>query len=239
MKALLYACTTAADLGQTVNDEKLPQLRRYAGMRGWEIAGEFTDAIPTGMGRRPGFEDLCAALKAGRGEVVIATAIDELAWDLASGLKRLRDLGLGDGVQLVCLENSFDATTPTGAIRLLDAMTLVAEHRAGRNRRRQRIGYLRKLAAADGDPIAGRPRLAVNQFEIKTLWERALSQRAIQAELHRLGCPISKGLLHKIIQECDSAGILDHAARQSAAEARGGLPRAGRPKKPQAAAPVR
>lgn len=236
MRALLYACTTAADLGRTILDEKLPELRRYAGIKGWEVVAEFTDAIPTGIGKRPGFEALCAAIRAGKGEVVVANALSDLCWDIGAGLQRLEALGLGEKVALVCIRNSFDSTNPTGALRLLDAMSLLAEHRRDRARDRQRIGYLRAMAKADGEPIAGRARIAVNPFEIKTLYEKALSQAEMLKALHRLGCMISKGTLCRLIAQAKAAGQLDDAARQAAGEKRGGVPHSGRPRKPAAVA---
>lgn len=231
MRALLYACTTAADLGRTVLDEKIPELRLHAGIQGWEVAGEFTDANPTGTGKRPGFDALCEAVKAGSGDVVLTNDISDLCWDLSTGLARLEQLGVGVSVGLVCIENSFDATTPTGAMRLRDAMALVFEHGRGRRRKRQRIGYLRAMAKAAGEPIAGRPRLALNPFQIKSLWERGLSQREIRDELKRLGCPISQGHVAKLVSQADGAGDLDHAARAAAMEKRGGRRKGGRPKK--------
>lgn len=237
MRALLYASTTAADLGRTVLDEKLPELRRYAGIKGWEVVGEFTDAIPTGIGKRHGFDTLCAAIDAGRGDVVIANALSDLCWDIGAGLPRLEALGVGEKVALVCIRNSFDSTTPTGAIRLLDAMALIGEHRRDRARDRQRIGYLRALAKNAGEPIAGRQRIAVNPFEIKTLYEKGLSQSEMLKALHRLGCMISKGTLCRLIAQAHTAGQLDEAAREAAGEKRpNGIPRGGRPRKPQKAA---
>lgn len=236
MRALLYACATGADFGQTVLDEKLPELRRFAGIKGYEVAGEFTDAIPTGMGKRPGFDALCAAIRAGSGDLVLANSIDDLFWDLGSWLPRLKAMGLGTACGLVCIENSFDATTWAGKVELLRFATLIDEWSRGRHRTRQRVGYLRSLAKADGEPIAGRPRLALNLFEIKALWEKALSQREMQRELARLGRPVSKGYLSKLITRANLAGQLDHAARAAAGEGRGGPPRGGRPKKLEAQA---
>ena len=120
MLALLYACTTGADIGRTVLDEKLPELRRFAALKEWEVEGEFTDAIPTGVGKRAGFSALCAAIEAGKGDVVVANSIADLCWDLAAGLARMSELGLGTRCWLVCIRNSFDATTSAGVMRLLD-----------------------------------------------------------------------------------------------------------------------
>ncbi|MEO8276373.1 MAG: recombinase family protein [Thermoanaerobaculia bacterium] len=227
-RAFLYACSTAADLGRTVLDEKLPELRRFAALRNWEVVGEFTDSIPTGVGKRPGFAELCEAMRAGKADVVLANSIADLCWDLRSGLARLRELGLGTGVALVCVRNSFDATTSTGAIRLLDAMALVSEHGRDRAHDRQRIGILRQQARDEGVSMAGRPRVVLSLMEIKDLWEKqGLSQPEVLQRLTAVGAPVSKGTLSKAILNGVEAGELDPAARAQVIAKRGGLRRGG------------
>jgi DNA invertase Pin-like site-specific DNA recombinase len=231
VKSLLYACTTAADLGHTVLDEKLPELRLYAAARDWEVAGEYTDAIPTGIGRRPGFAKLCDALRAGAGNVVIATSISDLCWDISTGLRRLHELGLGAQVSLVCLRNSFDATTPTGQLRLLDTLALIAEHRRDRARDRQRIGVLRAIAKNGGSPISGRPRSFLHLMEIRPMYERGLSQSEMLKTLRSADWEVSKSKLSAMIRtyrESGEIGPESEAARVKAIVDRGGLPCGGR-----------
>lgn len=235
-RALLYACTTAADLGRTVLDEKLPELRRYAAVKEWEVAGEFTDSIPTGVGKRPGFLDLVEAIGAGKGDVVIANSIADLCWDLGTGLLRLQQLGVGSRVWLVCIRNGFDATTPAGALRLLDAMALVAEHRRDRAAYRQQIGILRARGRESGLSMAGRPRVVLSLMELRELWQvQALSQPEILRKLEAAGARVSKGTLARAILNGVEAGSLDPAARAVAMEKRGGLNRGGRKRKAEAA----
>lgn len=233
--ALLYASTTAADLGQTALDEKLPELRRYAAARGWSIAGEFTDSVPTGTGRRHGFSELCAAIGAGKGEVVLANSLSDLCWDLATGLRRLQEMGLGDRCALVCIRNSFDGTSAAGQLRLLDAMAIVEEHRRNRNRDRAMIGVLRAAAKTAGVAIAGRPRVNLNPMELGSMYARGLSQREMLALLARAGASVSKGTLSKAIKLYRDDGKFDEVARAAALEARGGLSRGGRKTKKKAA----
>lgn len=229
MKALLYACTTAADLGRTVLDEKLPELRRYAALKEWPVVGEFTDSIPTGIGKRQGFDAMCAELAAGKADVVVANSIADICWDLGIGLLRLQQLGVGSGVWLVCIRNSFDATTPAGALRLLDSMALIAEHRRDRAQTRQQIGIIRSRSRECGLTLAGRPRVILSPMELKDLWEvQGLSQPEILRKLDAAGARVSKGTLARAILNGVEAGSLDPAARAIAMEKRGGLNRGGR-----------
>jgi len=227
VRAALYACTTAADLGQTVLDEKLPELRRYASMQDWEVVGEFTDAVARGTGVRPGYSRLCEAIAAGRVDVVVANAVHELFWDVTRMAQLLRPW-TDAGVRLVCVRNSFDATTPAGWVRLLDVAALLHEWRTGRMRDRQRIGILRAELRAAGDPIAGRPRVLVNPLEIAAGYHRGLSQRAILQRVRRAGGRLSKGKLCEVLAELRETGQLDEERRQKALAERGGLARGGR-----------
>lgn len=232
MRAALYACATAADLGRTVNDEKLPELRRFAAVKDWTVAGEWTDSVPTGMGRRPGFEALCAAIAAGTIDVLVAVSISDLCWDLARGLAALQAAGIGRGVALVCLRNSFDATTTAGAMRLLDALTLVAEHRLGRQVELQRIGYLRALAKTGGAVLPGRPRTLIHDLELKELYERqGLSLRKMAKKLSRPDHKVGRDVVHRAVRAGLAAGILDAEARAKTLARLGPPERHGRPRR--------
>lgn len=231
MRALLYACTTAADLGRTVLDEKLPELRRYAALHEWPVVGEFTDSIPTGVGKRQGFEALCAQIAAGNGDVVVANSLANLCWDIRTGFQRLQELGLGSRAWLVCIRNGFDATTPAGALRLLDAMSLIAEHGRDRAQERQQIGIIRSRSREVGLHLSGRPRVILSPMEVKELWEQGFSQNEILRKLIAIGSPVSKGTLAKAVITAREAGNLDLEKRAAALAKRGGSPRGGRPRK--------
>ena len=227
MRAALYACTTAADLGQTVNDAKLPELRRYASVRDWSVVGEYTDATPTGTGRRQGFDRLCADVAAGKIDVVVATALHDLWWDLTQ-VARVAEPWTQAGVRLVCVRSSFDATTELGWREFCYFAARVEEWRAGRHAERQRIGVLRAQMSAAGAPVAGRPRAVVNPQEVKAGYERGLSGSEILERIERAGGRLSKGTLSKVLRELRDGGLLDEVRRQSALAARGGLRRGGR-----------
>lgn len=231
MRAALYACTTAADLGQTVLDEKVPELRRFVAVQDWQVAGEFTDAVPSGTGRRPGFSRLCEAIAAGKVDVVVANAIHELFWDIGRMAQLLRPWTEA-GVRLVCLRSSVDATTPAGWVRLLDAASLLHDWRSGRMRDRQRIGILRAELSAAGDPIAGRARVLVNPLEIAAGYHRGLSQREMIQRIRRAGGRISKGTLSTVLEGLRERGELDDDRRERAIAERGGLARPGRRRAP-------
>lgn len=226
-RVALYACTTAADLGRTVLDEKLPELRRYASVRDWDVVGEYTDATPTGTGRRPGFDKLCGEIEDGRVQVVVANALHDLFWDLTQ-VGRIAEPWTRAGVQLVCIRNDFDATTELGWREFVYFASRVDEWRRGRMRERQRIGVLRAQMATAGAPVAGRPRVVVNPMEVKAGYERGLSQAEIRERIERAGGHISKGTLSKVISELRDSGQMDERRREAALLERGGLPRGGR-----------
>lgn len=227
MKAAIYSCTTAADLGQTVHDAKLPELRRYASVRDWQVVGEYTDATPTGTGRRPGFDRLCFDVEAGKVDVVVANSLHDLWWDLTQ-VARVSEPWTRAGVRLVCLRSNFDATSEVGWREFCYFAARVEEWRAGRHAERQRIGVLRAQMSAAGAPIAGRPRVVVNPMEVKAGYERGLSQAEIRERVERAGGRLSKGTLSKVLRELHDGGLLDEVRRQKAIAARGGLRRGGR-----------
>lgn len=227
MRVALYACTTAADLGRTVFDEKLPELRRYASVRDWEVVGEFLDATPNGNGRRPSFDRMCTEIQAGKVGLVLANALHDLFWDLTQ-VGKIAEPWTRAGVRLVCVRNGFDATTELGWREFLYFTSRVEEWRIGRFRERQRIGVLRAQLHAAGAPIAGRPRIVLNPMEVKAGYERGLSQSEILARILRAGGRASKGTINKVLRELLESGQLDEERRSAAIAARGGLPRGGR-----------
>ena len=82
MRALAYARFSTALQSDASIDDQLRVCANYAEREGWEIAGTFTDyAISGSVRARPGFNDLLAAIAAGRGDVVLAESIDRLSRD--------------------------------------------------------------------------------------------------------------------------------------------------------------
>lgn len=240
MRAALYASTSAADLGRSAADDILPELRRYAEVREFEVVAELVDLVPAGIGKRPGFEELERLAAAGEIEVVVTDSIHRLFRDFAQ-FARLGPAWVGRGVTLVCTQQSFDASTPAGWARLLDAVTLVAEWQQARYRERQRIGILRARAQADGDHSFGRPAVQVNPLEVKALYERGLSNVEIIEKVVKAGGRLSKGTLWRELQRQRALGLVDEDARAKAVAARGRSILGGRkpaPGKPLTAEPV-
>ena len=227
LRAGLYACTTAADLGQTVNDAKLPELRRYASVRDWQIAGEYTDATPTGTGRRQGFDRLCADIVAGKVTVVVANSLHDLWWDLSQAA-RVAEPWSAAGIRMVCVRTGFDTTDELGWREFIYFAARVAEWHRGRMGERQRIGVLRAQMKTAGAPIAGRPRAVVNPLEVKAGYERGLSERETRDCILRAGGRVSKGTIGKILRDLRDSGQIDELRRQRALIERGGLPAGGR-----------
>lgn len=227
MRAALYASTTAADLGRSGAEDILPELRRYAELQGWEVVAEQVDVCPAGSGKRPGYEQIEQLVAAGAVDVVVTDSLHRIFRDFAH-FARLAPAWVEKGLALVCTQQGFDATTPAGWARLLAGVTLVAEWQQARYRERQRIGYLRARAAADGDHTFGRPRIGVNPLEVKTLYERGLSNTEMIAKVVKAGGRLSKGTLWRELDRQRALGLLDEAARAKAIAERGGPDRGGR-----------
>jgi hypothetical protein len=231
VRAALYACTTAADLGQTVHDLKLPELRRYAAVQDWEVVGEYTDAIPTGIGRRQGFERLTTGIGSGKVDVVVANALHELCWDITRMARLLLPWSTA-GVRVVCLDGSLVVTSPADWVLQMRVAQVLNSWLLGRARERQRIGILRAELGAAGAPMAGRPRSVVNPLEVAAGYHLGLSQREICARIRRAGGNLSKGKVAQVLDSLRAEGQLDDSKRAAMIAERGGLPPGGRKRPP-------
>jgi site-specific DNA recombinase len=81
-RAVLYARLSRDRSGeQTATARQLEDCRAFAASKGWEIAGEFTDADVSAYKKnvpRPGYEAMLAALDAGEVDVIVAWKLDRL-----------------------------------------------------------------------------------------------------------------------------------------------------------------
>lgn len=155
-RAAIYArvSTTTQD-----PEVQLARLREAALARGWEPV-EFVDVASGRRAQRPAFEALRRAARRREVDVVVAVKLDRLA-------RSVRDLGAlaeeleACTVDLVCLDQHVDTTTPAGKL-LFHVLAAVGEFEADLIRERTLDG----LAAARrrGVRLGRRPKLDRRQI---------------------------------------------------------------------------
>lgn len=133
---------------------QLDELRRYVERRGWDLAAEHVDeGVSGGTTRRPGLDELLAAARRRRVDVVLVWALDRLGRSLSHLVGLVDELG-SLGVDLVVYTQPIDTTTPTGKLTF-QILGAVAEFERSMIRSRVRAGVAK--ARARGKRL-GRPR---------------------------------------------------------------------------------
>lgn len=176
-RVALYARVSTTD--QTP-DNQLRDLREYARARGWTTVTEYVDHGVSGTKeRRPALDDLMAAVRARKLDVVVVAAFDRFGRStrhLVEALELFRHLG----VEFVSLREQIDTGSPLGqavftiiaAISQLERSLIVERVKSGLRR-----------ARAQGKRI-GRPRVVVDEAKLR----RTIAERLpVRAAAKRLG----------------------------------------------------
>jgi len=170
LRVALYARVSTAD--QTC-DNQLRDLREYCRARGWGQVTEFVDQGVSGTKeKRPALDKLMAEVKARKVDVVVVAAFDRFGRSvrhLVETLELFRHLG----VEFVSLREQIDTGSPLGqavftiiaAIAQLERSLIVERVKAGIRR-----------ARAEGRRV-GRPRLAVDRWQLEQVLRQGLSVR--------------------------------------------------------------
>ena len=113
MRAAIYARVSTVDQEP---ENQLQELRRYVGARGW-TAVEYVDRGFSGAkDRRPALDQLVAAAKRRRFDVLVCWRLDRLGRSLKHLITLLEELQ-SLGVAFVSLAEGIDATTCTSWVR--------------------------------------------------------------------------------------------------------------------------
>jgi DNA invertase Pin-like site-specific DNA recombinase len=171
MRVAVY--TRVSTTEQTCENQ-LRDLRDYCRARGWSDAREYVDTGVSGTkDRRPALDQLMAAVKGRKVDVVVVAAFDRFGRSvphLVESLELFRHLG----VEFISLREQIDTGSPLGqavftiiaAIAQLERSLIVERVKAGLRR-----------AKAEGKRL-GRPRVAVDVAGIRLAVEQAGSIRA-------------------------------------------------------------
>jgi len=190
VNAALYA-RVSTKTGSQNPDTQIRELREYCKRRGWEVAGEYTDAGVSGVKReRPELDRLLAECRKRRVDAVVVYRYDRFARSLrqlVNALEEFRALG----IEFVSLHEGVDTSTPNGRL-VFGIFASIAEFERELIRERVRSGLA--AARARGKRI-GRPRKSVDAAEIGRLRSQGASWRTIAG---RLG--VSIGTVYNVAQ---------------------------------------
>lgn len=233
MKVILYARRSAADRGQSV-DRGLERLRRHAAGRRppLEVVEEITDTADRHDTPRPGWRRVLELLDAGGAQAVVCESLYRLfpAWtDLVAASRRWADGGIG----VISLDDALDTTQPEDALPWRRVLRALDDYARARHSEATQVGLIAHAAAGAGHPLGGRRVVAVDDLEVKRLWEAGESTREIVRRIKAGGGQMSTGTLYKAIARLRAEGRLDDARRAAGKGARpprrGGRPRKERP----------
>jgi DNA invertase Pin-like site-specific DNA recombinase len=163
---------------------QLRELREYAGRRGWEIAGEYTDhGVSGSKDSRPELNQLMADAHQRRFDAVLVWKIDRFGRSLKHLVNALADL-CAYGVAFVSFRDNLDLSTPSGRL-MFQIIGAMAEFERSLIQERVRAGL--RNARAKGKKF-GRPRVQVDGVRVAALRRDGLSWSQVCRTLN-----VSKG----------------------------------------------
>lgn len=196
MKAALYARVSTSDKGQDP-DLQLRELRRYAGARGWEIAGEYVDVGQSGAkDRRPELDRLVDDTRKRRIDLILVWKLDRFGRSLKHLVNSLGELD-ALGVGFVSFSESLDLTTPSGRL-MFHLLGAFAQFERDLIRERVKAGI--SNARSKGKRHGRRSVFAEARLQdLVDMRSRGMSIRAISEALGA-----STGCVHQTLQKLDS-----------------------------------
>ena len=169
---------------------QLRELREYIAMRGWCIAGVYTDSVSGSKDSRPGLNQLMTDAGRRSFDVVVVWRFDRFARSVSHLLRALEQFQ-ALGVDFVSLSESVDTSTPTGKM-IFTVLGAVAELERSLIVERVKAGL--RNARAKGKRL-GRPPIFVSQNRIDALRDSGASWRAIAKDIG-----VGVGTVHRIAQ---------------------------------------
>jgi DNA invertase Pin-like site-specific DNA recombinase len=150
MTAAIYARVSTFDQEP---ENQLAELRRYTAARGWTATEVVDRGVSGAKDRRPALDQLLAAARRRRFDVLVVWRLDRLGRNLRHLIVLLEELQ-ALGIAFVSLNEGIDATTPAGKLQM-HILGAIAEFERARIAERVKAGLQR--ARAQGRRL-GRPR---------------------------------------------------------------------------------
>jgi DNA invertase Pin-like site-specific DNA recombinase len=188
-RVAIYARVSTTGHGQDVSMQTR-ELRQFAEVRGWTVAGEYIDAGVSGAkDSRPELNRLMADAHKRRFDVVCVWRFDRFARSVSHLLRALETFK-ALGIDFVSFSEQMDTSTPAGKM-VFTVLGAVAELERSLIVERVRAGL--RNARAKGKQL-GRPRVVVDAARIARLRAQGRSIREIANELG-----YSRSLVHKTL----------------------------------------
>ena len=188
-RVAIYARVSTTDKGQDV-ELQLRELRTFAQTRGWGIHQEYLDEGVSGSRlHRPALDRLLTACRRRQVDIVLVWRLDRLGRSLKHLIMTLDELQ-SLGIAFVSLHEQLDCTTATGQV-LLHLLGAFAEFERAIIRERVKAGLAN---ARNKGKRLGRPSLAIDLAQVKTLRKTGRSIREIAHVLH-----VSPASVHKTL----------------------------------------
>src|ERR1022692_2690809 len=174
---------------------QLRELREYAGRRGWEIAGEYTDhGVSGSKDSRPELNQLMADAHQRRFDAVLVWKIDRFGRSLKHLVNALADL-CAYGVAFISFRDNIDLSTPSGRL-MFQIIGAMAEFERSLIQERVRAGL--RNARAKGKKF-GRPRAQVDADRVAALRREGLSWSQVCRTLN-----VSKGSAQRSVTRLET-----------------------------------
>src|SRR4029077_11511970 len=175
--ALYYRVSTD---DQSTDPQRL-ELQDYCQRKGWSVAAEYCDTISGAKFTRTGLDELMAAVRKRKIDVILCVKLDRLGRSLPHLAQIIAELD-GNGVALVCSSQTIDTSSENPAGRLvMHVLMAVAQFERSLIQERTRAGL--KVARAKGVRL-GRPHaLNPHYNDVARLRSEGKSGRLIGEEL--------------------------------------------------------
>lgn len=173
-------------------DVQVAPLREYAARRGWSLAEDhvYVDRGVSGSKEsRAGLDRMLAAVRRRKIDVVCVWALDRLGRSLRHLVLLAEEMG-ALGVDLVCMTQPIDTTTPAGRLTFA-VLGSVAEFERSMCVERVRAGIAR--ARASGKRL-GRPRAVLDLDAVRVRLARGESLRGVARSLRLHHATVARAL---------------------------------------------
>jgi DNA invertase Pin-like site-specific DNA recombinase len=185
MRVALYGRVSTANHGQDVNMQ-LRELQEYAGRRGFEVVGEYTDVASGAKDSRPELNRLMAEAAQRQFDAVLVWKLDRFGRSLKHLVNALAEFE-ALGIAFISLKDNLDLTTPAGRL-MFQIIGAMAEFEKSLIQERVRAGL--RNARAKGRQL-GRPTVEADSAILCRLRAQGLSMAAIARQLG-----VSVGTVH-------------------------------------------